>query len=333
MSEASWDGKISPPVRNGAAGLTKNRPSGEVKSPRKDSIVAKKTGGDAHRDDWAQTLTSTPLLDAPLETDGCVIRWFKNTQPDIAQPRLEDHYVVLHLGGPKRVRRSSDGPALISDLSADAISVIPAGAAYDWSTEGPIEYAHLYIPPERLARAAESIFDRDGAQVQLRSEVGQRDPLLAALFRTLIETAQSGRRDGLFLDVMTEAFLAQLLRGHANLDEGVRRRQHALAPRRLTDVTAYVDDHLADEITLDSLAAIARLSRYHFSRAFTRATGKTPHAFVMGRRLDQAKTMLRDTNLAISEVARRCGFSNASHLSNRFLEAEGVRPSAFRLTR
>jgi len=294
--------------------------------------VVRKAGGDAHRDDWAQALSTVPLLDAPLESDGCVIRWFKNTHPDIAQPGLEDHYVVLHLGGPKRVRRASDGPTLISDLGPGAISVIPAGAAYDWSTQGPIEYAHLYIPPGRLVRAAESIFDRDGSQVRLRSQVGQADPLLAVLFRTLIETAQSRPRDGLFLDVMTEAFLAQLLRGHANLDEGLRRRQHALAPKRLTDITAYIDAHLADDITLDGLAAIARLSRYHFSRAFTRATGKTPHAFVMGRRLENAKAMLQETNLAISEVARRCGFSGASHLSNRFIEAEGLRPSAFRRT-
>ena len=303
--------KIVGRSRNGPANQTKTPSSGFLDSPGKSADVDKKSGDESHRDVWAQTLSTTPLLDAPLE----------------------DHYVVLHLGGPKRVRRASNGPTLITDMATDAISIIPAGAAYDWSTEGPIEYAHVYIPPERLARAAESIFDRDGAQVRLRSEVGRHDPLLATLFHALIGTAQSGRRDGLFLDVMTEAFLAQLLRGHGNLDEGVRRRQLALAPKRLSDVTDYVDLHLAEDITLDSLAAIARLSRFHFSRAFARATGKTPHAFVMGRRLEQAKRMLRDTDLAISDIAKACGFSGASHLSNRFVEAEGVRPSAFRQAR
>jgi len=325
--------KIVGRSRNGPANQTKTPSSGFLDSPGKSADVDKKSGDESHRDVWAQTLSTTPLLDAPLESDGCVIRWFKNTDPDVAQPPLEDHYVVLHLGGPKRVRRASNGPTLITDMATDAISIIPAGAAYDWSTEGPIEYAHVYIPPERLARAAESIFDRDGAQVRLRSEVGRHDPLLATLFHALIGTAQSGRRDGLFLDVMTEAFLAQLLRGHGNLDEGVRRRQLALAPKRLSDVTDYVDLHMGEDITLDSLAAIARLSRFHFSRAFARATGKTPHAFVMGRRLEQAKRMLRDTDLAISDIAKACGFSGASHLSNRFVEAEGVRPSAFRQAR
>jgi AraC family transcriptional regulator len=301
--------------------------------PPKDEAVAKAVKGEAHRDDWAQILSTRPLLDAPLEPDGCVIRWFKNTHPDIAQPGLEDHYVVLHLGGPKRVTRASDGPTLVRDLAEDAISVIPAGATYDWSTEGPIEYAHVYIPPERLARAAEGIFDRDGAQVRLRSEVGERDPLLSALFHALMDAAQTERRDGLFLDVMTEAFLAQLLRGHANLDEGLRQRQHALAPKRLADVTRYIDSHIDDELTLDDLAAVARLSRYHFSRAFTRATGRTPHAFVMGRRIQAAKTMLLDTNLAIAEIASKSGFASPAHLSNRFFEAEGLRPSAFRHSR
>ena len=312
---------------------TNSPAAGDQMSPGTGGAVIRNSTKYRRRHDWGGALSATPLLDAPLGSDGCVIRWFKDTCPDVAQPALEDHYVVIHLGGAKRVRRAKDGATLIADVAADAISVVPAGAAYGWSTQGPIEYAHLYVPPERLAQAAESIFDRDGAQVQLRSEVGQRDPLLASLFHALIPAAQPGRVDGLFLEVMTEAFLAQLLQGHANLDDGVRRRQLSLAPKRLNDVTGYVDDHLGEEISLDRLAAVARLSRYHFIRAFTRATGKTPHAYVMGRRVETAKRLLNDTNLAISEVASLCGFAGASHLSNRFAQAEGIRPSTFRRAR
>ena len=285
---------------------------------------------EVHRDVWARALSTKPLLDVALGSDDCLIRWFKNTQPDVTQPPLKDNYIVLHLGGPKRVRRACDGPTIVTDLGANAITVVPACAAYEWSTEGPIEYAHIYIQPKRLARAAESIFDRDGNQIQLRSEVGQNDPILTPIFQMLIETARFGRRDGLYLEVMTEAFLAQLLRGHANLADGLRRRQHSLAPRRLKAVTTYIEDHLGQDLTLDSLAGVAGLSRYHFSRAFARATGETPHAFVMGRRLERAKTELRETSLTMSEIARRCGFAGASHLSNHFLAREGVRPSAFR---
>jgi len=288
---------------------------------------------EVHRDAWARTLSTRPLLDAEIDSHGCAIRWFKNTQSDIVQPPLKDNYVVLHLGGPKRVRRAADGPSVVADLEDDAISIIPACAAYDWSTEGPIEYAHIYIPPYRLARATESIFDRDGAQVRLQSKVGQPDQVLVNIFRTLMESARNERRADLFLDVMTEAFLAQLLRGHANLSGDLRPRQHALAPKRLKAVTAYVDEHLDAELTLDTLAAIARLSRYHFTRAFARATGQTPHAFVMARRLERAKILLRTTPLSISEIAVRCGFAGAAHLSNRLFEREGLRPSTFRQIR
>jgi AraC family transcriptional regulator len=298
------------------AGVTMNRHSPEMS-----------------RDLWARSLSARPLLDAPLGSAGCVIRWFQDTQADIVQPPLNDNYVVLHLGGPKRVCRAKDGPTLVTDMGVDAVTIVPACAAYDWSTAGPIEYAHIYIPPKRLARAAETIFDRDGAQVRLRSEVGQHDPLMASIFHSLMDCAHRGGRDGLFLEVMTEAFLAQLLRGHANLSEGLRQRQYALSPKRLKDVAAHIDDHLDGDLTLDSLASIAGLSRYHFSRAFTRATGEAPHAFVMRRRLERAKCMLRQSSLSISEIAQRCGFAGAPHLSNYFLMKESLRPSAFRQNR
>ncbi len=270
------------------------------------------------------------MLDVPLETQGCSLRWFRGTRPDFAQPPLSEHYVVLHLGGAKRVRRACDGPTLVRETSCESITVIPSGSGYSWSTQGPIEYAHLYIPPVRLCRLAETAFDRDGAQVRLSPEVGVEDPLLAALFQTLLHGCRADRLSPLALEVITESFLAQVLRGHSNVAAGLRPAQHVLPPRRLAEIKDYVETHLDRDLSLDTLSDLAHLSRFHFLRAFTKATGQTPHAFVMARRLDRAKRLLLETDLPISAIAQSAGFSGASHLSRRLFEAEGARPSTFR---
>ena len=285
----------------------------------------------ASRDDWASTLSAAPLLDAPLEaTGGCVIRRWRDTLPDVAQPSLRDHYVVLHLGGAKRVHRRGEGRTAVTEVEFDAISIVPAGAAYEWRTEGPIDYAHIYLPPARLARATQSIFDRNIGGLDLHERVGSRVPLLASLFRAILDAAPAPHRRGLYLETLTEAFLGRLLDAHTALAEHARPARYALAPRRLAAVIDDIEARFAEPVSLDELAAVGRLSRFHFARAFAQATGLAPHAFLMRRRLQEAKRLLRETDLGLAAIARACGYAHASHFSNSFRRAEGCSPGTYR---
>ena len=256
-------------------------------------------------------------------------RW-RDTDPEMIQPALDAHLVVMHLGGPKRVSRGGEGASLVADMAAGAISIVPSGSAYAWSTVGPIDYAHFYVPPQSLERAAEAIFDRNGRGVALVERLGREDDLLRSLFHAILAEANSPNRDYLYLGTLSEAFLGRLLREHSGLSWTAERAPYTLAPRRLAEVTAFIDANLAAEITLDQLAEVARLSRFHFVRAFARATGETPHAFLVARRLEAAKALLRATEISIHDVARRCGFGGGSHFATRFRRTFGVSPKAYR---
>jgi AraC family transcriptional regulator len=182
--------------------------------------------------------------------------------------------------------------------------------------------------------AAQGIFDRDGDGIAMRESMAGGDPLVSGLMRAMLEEgAQDGGGDPLYLDTLAEAFLARLLRAHSNLGLRGPRARYALAPRRLAEVITYVEGNLAHELTLERLAVVARLSRFHFSRAFAQATGLPPHAFVVRRRLEAAKALLHATDLPIEQVSQRCGFADASHFSARFRRAFGMTPSAYRQDR
>jgi AraC family transcriptional regulator len=284
-------------------------------------------------DDWAGTLSRPPLVDMVVG-GGCLLRRWCDTHPEVIQPSLDSHFVVLHLGGPKRVERQGEGAHLVADVAAGAMSVVPTGAAYAWLTHGPTAYAHIYVSPARVEIATRAIFDRDGRGIALRESVGGEDPVLSGLMLAMLEEgAEEAGGDPLYLDTLAEAFLARLLRAHSDLPRAGPRARYALAPRRLAEVVAYVEANLAEELTLDRLAAVARLSRFHFARAFARATGAPPHAFVVRRRLEAAKSLLHTSDLPIEHIARRCGFADASHFSARFRRSFGMTPRAYRLGR
>jgi AraC family transcriptional regulator len=82
---------------------------------------------------------------------------------------------------------------------------------------------------------------------------------------------------------------------------------------------------------MEQMAAVARLSLYHFARQFKAATGLPPHQFVILRRVERAKELLQaGTALSLAEVAAHVGFSDQSQFSHNFKRIVGVTPGQFR---
>lgn len=103
-----------------------------------------------------------------------------------------------------------------------------------------------------------------------------------------------------------------------------------LAPWRLARVRRHIERHLDSRLTNAGLAALVRLSEDHFARAFKVSVGYPPHAYVVERRVEHAKSLLLGGDLALSEVALAAGFADQAHLTRRFRERVGVSPASWR---
>jgi AraC-like DNA-binding protein len=106
-----------------------------------------------------------------------------------------------------------------------------------------------------------------------------------------------------------------------------------LAPNVLHRIRDYVEANLEFKVELADLAAIANLSRCHFTYAFKQALGCTPHRYVMSRRLEKARQLLLGSGLATAEIAIAAGFADQSHFSRYFRSFFGVSPVAYRRSR
>jgi transcriptional regulator of acetoin/glycerol metabolism len=106
-----------------------------------------------------------------------------------------------------------------------------------------------------------------------------------------------------------------------------------LPPGALKRVQQYVEDHLAERVSTERLAAIAGLSVFHFARAFKQSQGMTPHSYLLHRRIMRAQELLGATKSTLSEIALVSGFADQSHLARHFRERVGVSPAIFRRSR
>jgi len=266
--------------------------------------------------------------DVQAASGDSVLKSWTGTSPVMVQPRLDQHYVVMHLGGAKRVTRRGHGKTLVREVEEGALTLVPAGARFDWVTEGPIAFAHLYLAPGTLDNAVAAVAGRDPRTVSLRDEVGLVDPVLVPQMRGLLQMAAEGG-DGLRFETGLTLLLASLVaRGTTagSMADGPIRLTRA----RLRRVLDHIEAGLGEELALDGLAEVAGLSKFHFARAFKAETGHTPHAYVMARRMQLARRLLVGTGRSVDEVAQACGYQSHSRFSASFRTMVGVSPSVYR---
>lgn len=98
-------------------------------------------------------------------------------------------------------------------------------------------------------------------------------------------------------------------------------------------VREYIDGHLTGQVRVADLCALIQRSESHFSRAFKRTFGESPHAFVLRRRLELAAYYMMQTDASLSDISLRCGFTDQAHLCKQFRQITGQTPAAWRRAR
>jgi AraC family transcriptional regulator len=250
------------------------------------------------------------------------------------QPPLDHHYVTLHLGGAKRITRRGEGPTVQANTELGDLSIMPAGSTFSWRTEGPIGFAHLYLTPRTLDQVIIEEFDRDPRNISLVDRVGFNDPLLKPLLCSMFnEIRAPGVASRLLLDALLRAFILKLVRDHSTVKARLIPSRDELAPYRLRHVLAFIEAHLAEDISLSDLAALSGNSLYHFSRGFRRATGLPPYRYLVERRIERAKILLQQPFLPLAEVARQCGFNSQRQFGTMFTRFAGISPGRFQRER
>jgi AraC family transcriptional regulator len=107
-------------------------------------------------------------------------------------------------------------------------------------------------------------------------------------------------------------------------------RKRGLRAWQARKVRAYIDSHITGPVLVAELCALVHLSEAHFSRAFRRTFGTSPHAFVIRRRVELAARYMLQTEAPLRDIALQCGFTDQPHLCKHFRQTTGHTPAAWR---
>ena len=169
-----------------------------------------------------------------------------------------------------------------------------------------------------------------GGSVHLDPHDAFSDQLISQIAVTLGDEISGGFVDGILADALNTALAVQVTRRFVHQSALLLEPSNGLSRQRLKRVRDYIETHLDDRLTLTDLAGVACLSPYHFSRSFKESVGIGPQRYVMQRRLDRAKTLIRRTNQPLAEIAQQVGLCDQSHLTSMFRSMTGVTPGQYR---
>jgi AraC family transcriptional regulator len=171
----------------------------------------------------------------------------------------------------------------------------------------------------------------DDARAELAERCAAADPLMRGVGSALrSEFRSQSRPSAMFLESLAGVVAIHLARNYCGGRMALRAAT-GLAPGKLERVRAFIEQHLAERIRIERLAAAVHMSPFHFARLFKQATGQAPHAYLTARRVERAKELLGAGGLPLVHIAANVGFQTQGHFTEVFRRHAGVTPRHFRL--
>jgi AraC family transcriptional regulator len=206
---------------------------------------------------------------------------------------------------------------------------VPSGHKYhDWHEPRSLTRTiFFYFNPSQLAAGPDLELWRLPLAPQLFFEDGALTETALKL-ATLIESGGSDHR--FYLEALGVVLAHELLRINRGRHGAQTPTNGGLAAWQRRKAIAYIEEHLAEPISLEVLAGLARLSPGYFCRAFRRSFGMPPQRYQQSERIGRAKTLLAKHGASVTEVGLTVGYNDASTFCTAFRRVTGVTPSSYR---
>jgi AraC family transcriptional regulator len=238
------------------------------------------------------------------------------------------HNVSMQIGRPLLVTSRCDGETLRRLQVPGDVKIVPPGVPRVWETESATTKLSMYLSPALIFSAADAL-GVNPDRVTIAPQLHVRDPRIEHIGRAVKAELESLEPFGrLYGDSLGLALAAHLVRTYVPVSGP--RTFNRLSRRRLRRVVDYIQDNLAQDLSLAQLAHVIGMSPSHFKVIFKESVGLPVHQYVIRSRVEYATGLVTHSDLPLSDVALQAGFANQSHMARCMKRLTGLTPAALR---
>lgn len=285
--------------------------------------------------DLSPTAMPSPIISSQtLGWQSLVVEEFKQPPGSVFVPQsYTGHFIALCLAPhPYRIHQVVGDRRYTGIYVKGDISITPADVPAWYRAEGDDHYLCVEMSADFLQSIAQEAPELNRDCLELLTEFRVRDLQIEQTLMQLRRELHHG--DGylgrLYVDSLANVLAVNLLRGYSTTVPRIASSQGGLGDRQFLKLSEYINENLDQDIKLADLAQLIGVSQFHFSRLFKRYMGISPHQYLLQQRLERAKQLLKNTKLAIADIALECGFNSQSHLGKYFQKLTGMTPGNYR---
>ncbi|MCU1331132.1 MAG: Transcriptional regulator, AraC family [Candidatus Angelobacter sp.] len=246
-------------------------------------------------------------------------------------PELENALVSMHLGSPARVSCQRGGTRFTGTAVHGDIDIIPIRTSARWEMHDDNDVAFLLSLPWAFLQEIASESGSDGSKIELRNRFQVRDLELQAVGWAIKRELEMGLPSGrLYLDGLAVAAASRVVACHSSARNQPARRSDGLSGARLKRVLSFIEERLAQDLSLDQIAGVAGVSPSHMKGLFRKSMGVPVHQYVIQRRVELAKRLILEDQTSIADIALASGFSHQSHMARHMRRLLGMPPTALK---
>ena len=267
-----------------------------------------------------------------LGWNGVWLRGYRYAGLDVIVPPVTDFTIISYCRGSTFMERRYEGAWTKTHCAPGAVSLLTRSRRSHWHWTDEIDVRHVYLTDNLLSRVCAEVTDRCVADVGLHDVLKAHDPIVRTAVAAITREAQhQALGSALYVEAVATQLAVHLLRNYASMKFREPNGKGRLSPAQVRRVTDYIDSRLHERLNLESLAAVAGVGVWTFTRHFRDSFGRTPHAYIIERRIARARRLLAQSGLPIKEVALACGFADQAHMTRVFQTHLHTTPAALRL--
>ena len=230
--------------------------------------------------------------------------------------------LMFNISPVQGLRQSREGRSFVSDILHGEMTLMPRGVPSQWAWNSACDRLDVIVYPDVFG---------DGRKLDVIDRYVFRNSEMEAICRHLYQKLTLSRMpERFYVESQLMRLAVLLLHYHSTASQADR----TLPPGGLTRhqarrVLDYIESNLGGQLTLTELARIADLSLHHFARMFKRTIGVAPYRYVLERRVERAKWMLRTARASLVDISLAVGFDSQSHFTSAFGRMVGATPTEF----
>jgi len=211
-----------------------------------------------------------------------------------------------------------------------SIYVTAPNTPHQWNIEGSIMVVMLSISMSQITEAMDELeISQDAIElVRPLAEKGYSDPLVHDLILRLWTFVRSGTKINPFFVQSALACILHSVASKITQRAGVPATR--LSDKNLKKLLDIIEDRISEHLSLTELANFARISKFHFIREFSEATGRTPYQYIQYRRIERAKLLLMTTKQTVADIGATVGFGDAPNFTRTFSRQVGMSPTQYK---